>query len=64
MINFSFTVILWFFIERPYLMMRLKLKNLFQSNVHISIFEMHKTADFQLNLLVSWELVTEGKADL
>ena len=34
-------------------MMRLKLKVKFY-------FEMHKTADFHSNLLVPWELVTEG----
>ena len=27
---------------------------------HTFNFEMHKTADFHSNLLVSWELVTEG----
>ena len=28
--------------------------------MHAFHFEMHKTADFHLKLLVSWELVTEG----
>ena len=33
--------------------------------MHAFHFEIHKTADFHANLLLSWELVTEGyQADL
>ena len=32
----------------------------FQLERHAFRFEMHQTADFHSNLLVSWELVTEG----
>ena len=31
-----------------------------QKFISVKCFEIHKTADFHSNLLVSWELVTEG----
>ena len=39
-------------------------RHAFQLEMYTFHFKMHKTANFHSNLLVSWELITEGKEDL